>query len=308
MRSSFMKESTKIMMKKHGWRYDRFIHNYIYFKFYYPYVKSVYYLFKLLSNYLFWFKPLNGVLSMAFSRYHAKVLSFGDTKKIFTLHENIAAVSPENKKIVPYKYAYKILFMEPEHIAVMDCPCKITLGDKSENINSCLAVGKGLSSFWLEHGAKKYHARKISQKDALDLINRFRQMGYLTQAFFKVATGGSTGVICNCHPDTCVSLQATKFAKRFSNKFNMSASSGYVVEVNKNKCKYHGNCAEVCPAGAIKVDRVNKIFTYDKDACLGCELCVEHCPEKALGIRRDATKNVPLDIDIVKNEFVDSKN
>jgi len=40
-----MKESTKKMLKKHGWRFDRFVHNFIYFKFYYPYIKFVYYLF-----------------------------------------------------------------------------------------------------------------------------------------------------------------------------------------------------------------------------------------------------------------------
>jgi Fe-S-cluster-containing hydrogenase component 2 len=299
-----MKESTKIMMKKHGWRFDRFIHNYIYFKYYYPYVRFVYYLFKYLSKLLSWFKPLNIVVSMALSRYHAKVLSLGDTRKIFTLNENIAAMSPENKKIVPFKYAYKIIFQEPENIAVMDCPCKRILGDKDENINSCLAVGKGLSSFWLEHGKEKYHARKISQKEALTMINRFRKMGYLTQAFFKVATGGSTGVICNCHPDTCVSLQATKFAKKFSSKLTMNAPSGYTVEFNEKKCKWHGNCADVCPVEAIKVDKTNKKWIYDKDVCLGCELCVEHCPEKALSIIRDSSKPVPLDIDIVKKEYV----
>ena len=299
-----MKESTKIMMKKHGWRFDRFIHNYIYFKFYYPYVKCVYYFFKYLSEYLSWFKPLNGVLSMAFARYHSKVLSFGDTKKILTLQENISAISPENKKIVPYKYAYKIIFQEPEHIAVMDCPCKIILGDQDENINSCLAIGKGLSSFWLEHGDKKYHARKISQKDALDLIEKFRRMGYVTQAFFKVATGGSTGVICNCHPDTCVSLQATKFAKKVDKKFTMNANSGYAVKRDDEKCKYHGNCAEVCPVEAIKVDKKKKEFSYDKDACLGCELCVEHCPENALFAYRDVSKNMPLDIDMIRKEYV----
>ncbi len=298
-----MKASTKIMMKKHGWRYDRFIHNYIYFKFYHPYVKFVYYLFKYMSQFLSWFKPLNGVLSMALSRYHSKVLSFGDTKKIFTLNENISAMSPDNKKIVPFKYAHKIIFQEPEHIAVMDCPCKVALGDKDEHILSCLAVGKGLSSFWLEHG-KKYNAKKISQKDALALIEKFRGMGYLTQAFFKVATGGSTGVICNCHPDTCVSLQATKFAKKFDKKFTMNAMAGYSVDFIEKKCKWHGTCEEVCPVGAIKVDKASRKWTYDKDACIGCELCVEHCPEKALIFYRDAAKPVPLDIDIVKKEFV----
>lgn len=301
-----MKESTRIMMKKHGWRYDRFIHNYIYFKFYYPYVKLVYFLFKFLASYLSWFKPLNGILSMAFARYHAKVLSFSDTKKIFTLNENIAALSPDNKKIVPYRYAYKIIFQEPEQIAVMDCPCKLTLGDSAENINSCLAVGKGISSFWLEHGGTKYHARRISQKDALALIRRFRKMGYVTQAFFKVATGGSTGVICNCHPDTCVSLQATRFAKKFSDTFTMNANSGYSVAFSGTKCRYHGTCAKACPVGAIQVDIRKKRFTYDRNACLGCGLCTEHCPEKALSLRRDPGKNVPLDIDIVKKEYVNA--
>ena len=34
-----MRESTKVLMKKHGWRFDRAIHNYLYFAWYYPYVK-----------------------------------------------------------------------------------------------------------------------------------------------------------------------------------------------------------------------------------------------------------------------------
>ncbi|MCU0848282.1 MAG: 4Fe-4S binding protein [Spirochaetes bacterium] len=299
-----MKESTKIMLKKHGRRFDRFIHNYIYFKFYHPYVKFIYYLLKFLSDYLSWFKPLKAVLSMGFSRYHAKVLSFSDTKKIITLNENISAISPENKRMIPFKYAYKIIFQEPEHIAVMDCPCKVALGDRDENILSCLAVGKGLSSFWLEHG-QKYNSRKISQKDALALILKFRSMGYITQAFFKVATGGSTGIICNCHPDTCVSLKATKFAARFNKKLSMTAKSGYSVKFNESRCKWHGNCAEVCPMNAIKVNKTEKKFLYDREICIGCGLCLENCPEKALSFYRDPEKPVPLDINIVKNEFAD---
>jgi hypothetical protein len=37
-------------MAKHGWRYDRAIHNYIYFVFYYPYVAFVYYLYIICLN------------------------------------------------------------------------------------------------------------------------------------------------------------------------------------------------------------------------------------------------------------------
>jgi hypothetical protein len=38
-------------MAKHGWRYDRATHNYLYFVFYYPYVATLYYLFKYLAKY-----------------------------------------------------------------------------------------------------------------------------------------------------------------------------------------------------------------------------------------------------------------
>ena len=297
-----MRASTKVMFKKHGWRVDRFIHNYFYFLFYYPYVKAVYHFFRFLATYLSWCKPLNPVISMALSRYHSKVLSYGDTKKILTLNENIAATSSLNRQIVPFKYAYSIIFQEPQHIAVMDCPCKITLGDKSENINSCLAVGKGLVSFWLEHG-EKYHARRITQNEALAIIDRFRKMGYVTQAFFKVATGGQTGVICNCHPDTCVSLQATKFARRFDRDLTMTAPAGYSVRHDESLCKHCGTCARVCPVECIQVV-VNQRRTYDKDACLGCELCAQHCPHEALSLYRDPDKIAPLDIDLVKEEYV----
>jgi Pyruvate/2-oxoacid:ferredoxin oxidoreductase delta subunit len=135
------------------------------------------------------------------------------------------------------------------------------------------------------------------------MIVRFREKGYLTQAFFKVATGGQTGVICNCHPDTCVSLQATKFAKKFDRKFTMNADSGYAVRRDEKKCKLCATCAEVCPVDCIEAVK-DKSWSYDSNSCLGCELCVEHCPEKALLMYRDSTKNVPLDIDIVKKEYV----
>ena len=54
-----MHESTKRVFKKHGWRVDRAIHNYVYFAYYYPYVKTVYHGLRFLTGYLAWFKPLS---------------------------------------------------------------------------------------------------------------------------------------------------------------------------------------------------------------------------------------------------------
>jgi len=295
-----MKESTRIMLKKHGWRIDRFIHNYIYFAFYYPYVKIVQLFLPLLKR-LTWFKPLQYVGDMAFSRYHGKVISLEDTRKIFTLDEDISAVSSTNKRIIPHKYAYKILFQEPDYIAVMDCPCKLAYGATPETINSCLAVGKGVASFWLDHG-EKYHARKITQAEALDLIKRLRKQGHITQAFFKVATGGSSGVICNCHPDTCVSLKASSITRHIRPDLSQNVESGYSVKCDQEKCNRCGTCEQICHFETITI--ADGMRTYDATACLGCGLCVEGCPNEALSLYVDADKARPLDMDDVRKHYV----
>ncbi len=289
------------MFKKHGWRFDRAVHNYIYFVFYYPYVFTVYQVLRFVSVYLGWFRPLKLVFRAAFDRYHSKVLSFGDTERIFTINEDLRAVSYMNRQIVPYRYAYRILFNGADQIALMDCPCKKSLGDEEWALQSCIAVGRDISSFWLDHG-KKYNVKKIPREEALELVCRFREKGYLTQAFFKVATGGSTGVICNCHPRSCVSLKATIVAKKFDDTLSMNADAGYAVSRNGEKCRYCGTCSDICPVDVIEVRERN--WLYNREQCIGCELCVEHCPETALVIVRDPEKPVPLDLDIVRNEFM----
>jgi len=291
-----VKTSTKWLFKKHGWRLDRTLHNYIYYRFYYPYVKVLYRFVQGLG-YAAWFRPLAPLGRMIFNRYHAKVLSFSDTRKIFSLNEDVHLVSDDNKKIIPYKYATKILFSEPTHIAVMDCPCKLATRAPAEDIASCLAVGKQLTEFWLDH-CQNYHPRKITQAEAMDLVCRFRQKGHINQAFLKVATGGCTGVICNCHPETCVSLKATKAASRIDKNLSMSAESGYSVSHNPALCTHCGTCEAVCHFGAVQF--VNGSRVYDRSKCLGCDLCVGRCPEGALSLYSDPDKSLPMDLDMLQ--------
>lgn len=290
-----MKRSTWEMVKKHGWRIDRFIHNYIYFVFYYPYVKVVTLALPLLPH-LKWFRPLHMVLDMAVNRYHAKILSSGDTQKILTLNRDIRHVADDNKQIIPYRYANKIIFQEPEHIAVMDCPCKKSY-NTCEPVKCCIAVGKALNSFWLDH-CQKYNAEKISQREALEIIQKYREKGHVTQAFFKVATGGCTGVVCSCCPDCCAALRANIYLRQLDEDMSMSAQSGYAVIRDKDKCTYCGACAEGCHFDAIQL--TDDDWRYRKRDCMGCELCVEHCPEGALELYVDPEKPMPLDLDKIE--------
>jgi len=294
-----MRESTKTLMKKHGWRIDKAIHNYIYFRWYYPYVKTVNYVITPLK-YLTWFKPLKYAGKMAFSRYHAKFISSGDAKKIFTLKEDVRLVSDENKRIVPYKYAHKILFQNPEYVAVMDCPCKKALKAPADTINSCIVVGSGTGKFWVDT-CKKYNAHQITQQEAMDMVKHYRSKGYITQAFFKVATGGSTGVICNCHPDTCVSLRASSITRKIDKNVTMNAKSGYSVKHDPAKCRKCGACVTACHFSAMTMGPDGPV--YDRAECMGCELCVEACPHGALSLYDESEKRLPLDMDFVKEEM-----
>lgn len=51
--------------------------------------------------------------------------------------------------------------------------------------------------------------------------------------------------------------------------------------VRKGKCTACGNCAEHCPAGAIRIDGAASIT---ESTCLGCGECIQRCPSAAIGI------------------------
>ena len=48
------------------------------------------------------------------------------------------------------------------------------------------------------------------------------------------------------------------------------------------KCVYCTLCAKKCPAGALTVDRKEKIWKLDEDKCIGCGTCHDVCAKKAI--------------------------
>lgn len=289
-----MKQSTRTMIRKHGWRIDRAAHNYLYFKYYAPYTNAALIGTTFLVRYFSWFPPIGWAARFIFERYHSKVLSGQNAERVLTLNRTVDSGAEIGKRVVPYRYATRILFLEPQHLAVMDCPCKKSTKAPCGPLNSCIAVGKQLADYWLEN-CGHYNARPISQQEALDLVRELRKSGHVTQAFLKVATGGHTGVICNCCPDCCVSLQATRLARKIDPSLSMNAPSGYSVQRDESACQFCGACAERCPMQAILI--TDGRYEYDRSLCLGCELCVENCTHNALNLYVDPNKPQPLDLE-----------
>jgi Pyruvate/2-oxoacid:ferredoxin oxidoreductase delta subunit len=297
-----LRQSIKDLFKRHGWRLDRALHNFVYFYFYKPYVKGAEILTKATVILIGRIKPLKIIPRFIFNRYHSKIISTGDAVKILSLEEDIDLGKDRSRRVIPFKYANRIFFKNPKFIAVMDCPCALNQKtERCEPIGKCIGVGQDFAPLWLENCSKKYNAKQITQKEALDIIRQARASGHITNAFLKVATGGITGVICNCCPKCCVEFKSTKLAQKFDKDIKMYSESGYSVKYDSGKCSLCGKCEEICPFNAVSIKNSN--YVYDKKACMGCELCVEHCPESALDLYRDTEKLLPLDIDLLKEEM-----
>lgn len=298
-----MKQSSKDILKRHGWRIDRALHNFIYFYFHEQYVALARILTKTTVVLLSWFKPIKIIPNAVFNRYHSKILSTSDVTKILTLNEDIDLGRDLNKRVLPFKYANKILFRNPKLIATMDCPCTLNQkeSERCHPVRRCIAIGQDFAPIWLEHCKEKYNAIQITQEEALDIIKESRKTGHITNAFLKVATGGLTGIICNCCPKCCVEIEATKLSKKIDKSVSQYAPSGYSVKHDSSACTLCGECEKACHFEAIKIQ--DEKFIYDRDACMGCELCVESCPSEALQLYNDPDKLLPLDLELLKEEF-----
>ena len=293
-----MKKSTRNVIKMHGWRADRAIHNYIYFVYYRLYVSLFLKTGRFLASKFLWLKGLRYAFRFVFSRYHAKVLTASDVHKIITLNKDLIIGPDKSERIIPFHYANQIILKEPEFIAVMDCPCRLTRERPCQPVDVCMAVGRTTAEFWLEHG-QKYHVRKVSQVEALRIIRDARERGCITTAWFKLATGGRTGVICSCCSCCCGGIEGMRIAQRFDRTLSNFAPSGYSVIHDASKCRSCKKCSEICMFNAVTFSPDN-VRIYNNAACMGCGLCTEKCKQQALDLVRDPSKGDPLDVDFLR--------
>ncbi|MCM8822914.1 MAG: electron transfer flavoprotein subunit alpha [Candidatus Omnitrophica bacterium] len=80
------------------------------------------------------------------------------------------------------------------------------------------------------------------------------------------------------------------------------------IRVNKEKCTGCKICIEVCPSGAIELDKNGRAQINEK--CTLCRLCVKECPENAIEIFEEKKKTPSADISQYKGIwfFAEQKN
>ena len=123
--------------------------------------------------------------------YHGKVLPLTSVKQLVSVQENVRLENLES--IIPYILAKDIILNHPDHLVVLDCPCRSSRENPCLPLDVCMVVGEPFASFVLEHHPQK--SRSISQKEALQILEDEDDRGHVHHAFFKRCDAGE--ILCD---------------------------------------------------------------------------------------------------------------
>ena len=216
--------------------------------------------------------------------YHGKVVPLEAATQLVTINRDICLTDLE--QVIPYSSARDIVMHNPDHIVVLECPCRVSRPNPCLPLDVCLIVGEPFASFVAEHHPRR--SRWITQDEAVDILRAEHERGHVHHAFFKDAMLGRFYAICNCCACCCGAMHAWR------NGIPMVISSGYVSQIDAELCTGCGTCAEFCQFDAISI--CDGVSVVDEDLCMGCGVCVSKCDQGAVSLVRDASKCEPLEI------------
>ncbi len=216
--------------------------------------------------------------------YHGKVVPLETARQLVSIKEPIHIEDLE--QVIPYSKARSIIMQHPDHIIVLDCPCRSSRANPCLPLDVCLIVGEPFAGFVHDHHPER--SRWITTEEADQLLQAEHARGHVAHAFFKDAMLGRFYAICNCCSCCCGAMQAQR------NGVPMLASSGYRAEINTDLCIQCGTCNAYCQFEALSVDGFTSVV--DSEKCMGCGVCVDKCPQGAIELVLDPLKGQPLEI------------
>jgi ferredoxin len=226
--------------------------------------------------------------------YHGKVVPLEAATRLVTVNQNLDVRNLE--RVVPYSLAKDIVLHNPDHIALLECPCRASRKSPCLPLDVCLIVGEPFAGFVLEHHPER--SRRITAAEAVEVLRAEDERGHVHHAFFKDAMLGRFYAICNCCDCCCGAMQAHRHGTP------MLASSGYSAKVNSDLCAGCGDCVQYCQFHALGVgDGLNHV---DGGRCMGCGICISKCSHQALSLERVPEKGEPLDIAALWEEAASS--
>ena len=217
--------------------------------------------------------------------YHGKVVPLDGARKLIRIDRDLTL--PDLERVVPYHEARDIILRHPDHIALLDCPCRSSRENPCLPLDVCLIVGEPFASFMIEHHPET--CRWISVEEAVRVLEAEDRRGHVHHVFFKKAMLGRYYAICNCCSCCCGAMQAQK------NGVAMLAPSGYLAHGDGDACAGCGVCENKCQFEAIRVEE--GLAVVNPEACMGCGVCAGNCPAQAVVLVREQGELEPLELE-----------
>ena len=219
--------------------------------------------------------------------YHGKALPLETAKKLVQVKEDITIEDLE--QVIPYIDARSLILKHPDHIAVLDCPCRVAQENPCLPLDVCLIVGEPFASFILGHHPDQ--SRKITADEAVQILEEEDARGHVHHAFFKDAMLGRFYAICNCCSCCCGAMRAQR------NHIPMLASSGFLAAVDDELCVGCETCVEYCQFGALSI--LDGKSVVDEAKCMGCGVCLSKCEQEAISLKLAPEKGAPFELEVL---------
>ncbi len=218
--------------------------------------------------------------------YHGKAMPLNSVKELVMVNQPIRVDDLE--QVIPYVRARSIVLENPNHIVVLDCPCRKHAENPCLPMDVCMVVGEPFASFVLEHQPET--SRAITRDEAIAILEAEDARGHVHHAFFKDAMLGRFYALCNCCSCCCGAMGAHKRGTP------MLATSGYLAVVDADECIGCASCEDYCQFGALSIGD-EEFMVVDTELCMGCGVCESKCPQEAIRLEAAPEKGIPLEIE-----------
>ena len=118
--------------------------------------------------------------------YHGKAVPLETATRLVSVKESIDLGDLE--QVIPYKLARDLILKNPDHIVVLDCPCRVARENPCLPLDVCLVVGEPFASLIVEHHPER--SRWITSQEAVGILEAEDERGHVHHAFFKDAHVG----------------------------------------------------------------------------------------------------------------------
>jgi len=227
------------------------------------------------------------------------------------------------RQMMPYEDVVRLLENHWSYYSVSNCVCAVryNLDPATANcqhpLERCLHMDN-LGRYIVANGM----GREVTLEEAKEIIRQSHEAGLMHSLNPPTMDGFDT--VCNCCPDCCYAMQ---YYHRFGAPW-ATIPSNFVVRDDPEHCIGCGKCVEMCPMDcrqlrlqkgakdrtfraelgykkieekggrkAVFRNRNGRVSATDRSICIGCGLCVYHCPTKCIVLEpRKVMKDVPKDM------------